>query len=77
MHWWADGRNASDTGIFLYIETCTLCYQTQTVWDERINTMMVEKMSVKYGTLLGIVWYQACHVLYDICNTSVKSIKLQ
>ena len=50
---------------------------SQTVWDERINTMMVEKMSVKYGTLLGIVRYQACHVLYDICNTSVKSIKLQ
>ena len=73
---WADGRNSCDTGISWYIETCTLCYQTQTILDDGTNTMMVEKVSVKYGTLLGIVRYQVCHVLYNIWNTSVRSIKL-
>ena len=77
MHWWEDERNSRGTGISCYIETCTLCYQTQTVLDEGINTMMVEKVSVMYGTLLGIVRYQVCHVLYNIWNTSVRSIKLQ
>ena len=52
-------------------------YQTQTVWEKGMNMMLVEKVSVMYGTLLGIVRYQVCHVLYDIWNTSVRSIKLQ
>ena len=32
-------------------------YQTQTVWDGSLDTIKVEKVSVMYGTILGIVRY--------------------
>ena len=37
-------------------------HQTQTVWDGSLDTIKVEKVSVMYSTLLGIVRYQVCHV---------------
>ena len=41
-------------------------YQTQIVWDGSLDMIKVEKIAVMYGTLLGIVRYQVCHVLYNI-----------
>ena len=52
-------------------------YQSQTVWDGSLDTIKVEKVSVMYGTLWGIVRYHVCHAFYNIWNTSVRSIKLQ
>ena len=43
------------------LRSACFIYQTQKAWDGSLDTIKVEKVSVMYGTLLGILRYHVCH----------------